>query len=128
MSQLNFKNFLILLFHAFIIWALCGMTISIGRSITTMEMTLLIHLIAAPIITMLVSIFYFKKYNFTSPLVTAIIFLAFVIIMDAGIVATFLEKSYEMFRSIIGTWIPFVLIFLSASLTGILINRKEQTK
>jgi len=128
MSRLNFKNFLILLFHAFIIWALCGMTISIGRSITTIEMTLLIHLIAAPVITMLVSIVYFKKYNFTPPMITATIFLTFVVIMDAGIVAPFFEKSYAMFQSLIGTWIPFVLIFISAYFTGIIINRKEKSK
>jgi len=31
-----------------------------------------------------------------------------------------LERSFEMFRSVIGTWMPFGLIFLAAWIAGLL--------
>jgi hypothetical protein len=39
-------------------------------------------------------------------------------VMDAGIVAPVFEKSYVMFKSVLGTWIPFILIFLATYITG----------
>ncbi len=124
MKKLNFQRIIIVLIHALIIWALCGVTIVVGRSITTIGTTLIIHAIAAPIFAFVVSLFYYKKFNYTSPIWTAIIFLIVVIAMDAGLVAPVFEKSYEMFKSILGTWIPFLLIFLSTYITGIIIKRK----
>ena len=111
MTKLNFKQIIIVLIHAFIVWALCGGTIAIGRSITTIELTLIIHAIGAPIFASIVAIVYYKKLNYTSPFWTAFIFLLFIIAMDAGLVAPVFEKSYRMFRSILGTWIPLSLIF-----------------
>jgi hypothetical protein len=29
------------------------------------------------------------------------------------------ERSFAMFRRVLGTWLPFALIFLSTSLTGV---------
>ena len=49
MSKLNLKHIGILTLHAFILWGLCGATIGIGRSVTSMENTLIIHAIGAPI-------------------------------------------------------------------------------
>jgi hypothetical protein len=124
MSKLNFKKVIIVLIHAFIVWALCGATIAIGRSVTTMGTTLIIHAILAPIFAFLVGMAYYKKFNYTSPILTACIYLLFVIVMDAGLVAPVFERSYAMFRSILGTWIPFSLIFLSTYITGIIKIRK----
>ena len=123
MNKLEFKKIIIVLIHAIIVWGLCGATISIGRSVTTMGTTLIIHAIVAPIFAFIVSLFYYKKFNYTTPIWTAIIFLLVVIAMDAGLVAPVFEKSYDMFRSMLGTWIPFTLIFLSTYLTGLIIRR-----
>jgi hypothetical protein len=125
MNTSNLKKIIIVLSHAFIVWALCVATIAIGRSFMSMELTLIIHAIAAPIFAALVSLDYYKKFHYTTPLQTAFIFLLFVIAMDAGLVAPFFEKSYEMFRSILGTWVPFVLIFLSTFITGLTVKKKE---
>ena len=125
MNTSNFKKIIIVLSHAFIVWALCGATIAIGRSFMSVELTLIIHAIAAPIFAALVSLDYYKKFHYTTPLQTAFIFLLFVIAMDAGLVAPFFEKSYEMFRSILGTWVHFVLIFLSTFITGLTVKKKE---
>lgn len=125
MDKINFKKIIIVLIHAFIVWALCGATIGIGRSVTTMELTLIIHAIGAPVFAALVSLFFYKKFNYTTPLQTAFIFLFFVIAMDAGLVAPVFEKSYDMFKSILGTWIPFTMIFLSTLVTGLSIEKKK---
>jgi len=125
MNTSSLKKIIIVLSHAFIVWALCGATIAIGRSFMSMELTLIIHAIVAPIFAALVSLDYYKKFSYTTPLQTAFIFLLFVIAMDVGLVAPVFEKSYEMFRSILGTWVPFVLIFLSTFITGLTVKKKE---
>jgi hypothetical protein len=38
--------------------------------------------------------------------------------MDFFVVSLMIEKSFDMFKSLIGTWIPFVLMFLSILLVG----------
>lgn len=122
---MNLKKIIIILIHAFILWVLCGATIGIGRSIFSMESTLIIHAIGAPIFAALISLFYYKKFNYTTPSQTAIIFLLFVIVMDTGLVAPVFEKSYDMFKSVIGTWIPFILIYISTYITGLIVNGKD---
>lgn len=117
------KKFFIILIHGLIIWALCGASVVIGRSLVSMETTLIIHLILAPVFAGIVSLIYFKKFNYTSPLQTALIFLSIIIIFDAGLVAPVFEKSYEMFFSPLGTWIPFILIFTATFLTGTFIKK-----
>jgi hypothetical protein len=123
MDKLTPKKVVIVLIHSFIIGVLCGATIGIGRSITTIELTLIIHVIAAPIFAALISLFYYRKFNYTTPLQTAGIFLLFIMAMDAGLVAPVFEKSYEMFKSVLGTWIPFAVIFSSTYVTGLILKR-----
>ncbi len=108
----------IFLIHAFIGWALCGATMKIGLATTTENNALIVHAIAAPIFFGIITYIYYKKFKYTSPLQTAVGFTAFVILMDFFIVAPIFEQSYEMFYSILGTWIPFLLTFISTYLTG----------
>lgn len=114
-----------LLLGSFIGWALCGAVIFIGRTYLSEQTTLIIHAVAAPVFFFIISLIYFKKFNYTTPLLTALIFVTFVIFMDAFVVALFIEKSFDMFTSILGTWIPFALIFLSTYLTGLFVNLKK---
>ena len=125
-SPLTLKKLLVILLHAFVLWGLCGATIGIGRSIVSMELTLIIHAIGAPLFAILVSLVYYKKFNYTTPLQTALIFLLFIIAMDAGLVAPVFEKSYDMFTSALGTWIPFALIFLSTLMTGLMVKKNAE--
>ena len=94
-----------------------------GQAVTTIDNALLIHAIGAPFVFALVSFIYFKKLNYTTPAITAIIFVAIVILMDFFIVSLIIEKSFDMFLSPIGTWIPFALIFTSTYLTGIMVRK-----
>jgi len=97
----------------------------IGMAVTSLEKALVIHAIAAPIFFTGVSLLYFSKFNFTTPLQTASIFVALVIAMDFFLVAMLINRSFEMFTSLLGTWIPFALIFLSTWLTGLLVNQRK---
>jgi hypothetical protein len=115
---MNLRKLIIILVHAFIGWALCAATMGIGMATTSLENTLVLHAIGAPIFFLIVSLIYFNKFNYTTPLQTAIIFVSFVIAVDLFVVGLLINKSLEMFASLLGTWIPFALIFTSTYLTG----------
>jgi hypothetical protein len=121
MEGINLKKVVVFLIHAFIGWALCGAIMFIGMEITTEQNALIAHAVGAPIIFAAISLVYFNKFNYTSPIQTAIGFVAFVIFMDATVVAMLIEKSFEMFASLLGTWIPFGLLFLATYITGSLV-------
>jgi hypothetical protein len=118
MTGMNIKKAAVIFAHAIVGWGLCGAIIGIGRNITTMDNTLIIHAIGVPIIFGLLSLLYFSKFHYTTPLQTAGIFVSFAILMDFFVIAMFVEKSFVMFASILGTWIPFALIFLTPYLVG----------
>lgn len=90
----------------------------IGMAVTTLENAQIIHAIGAPIFFFAVSWNYFTKFDYSSPAATAGFFVAFVVAMDVIVVALIVERSFEMFTSLLGTWIPFALIFASTYLTG----------
>ena len=118
MGDLTFLKILTILIFPFIGWAICGAIMMIGPKFMSMERTLVIHAIGAPAAFAVLSVIYFQKFNYTSPFVTAVIFLSFVIIVDLVLVVPVFEKSFAMFKSVLGTWIPFALIFLAIWLTG----------
>ena len=113
------KRTAIVLAHAFIGWVLCAATMGIGMAVTTLQAALIIHAIGAPIFFTVVSYVYFTRFNYTRPLQTALIFVGFVIVVDFLVVALLINKSMGMFGSLLGTWIPFALIFASSLATGL---------
>jgi len=119
MDKLNIRKLIVILVHSLVGWALCGATMGIGMAVTYLENALIIHAIAAPIIFAIISLIYYRKFNYNTPLHTAIVFVSLVVFMDVFFVAFLIEKSFEMFTSILGTWIPFALIFISTYLTGL---------
>jgi hypothetical protein len=125
---MNVRKVIVVLVHAFIGWALCAATMGIGMAITSIDNALIIHAIAAPIFFFFLSLIYFMKFNYTTPFQTAIIFVSFVITVDFFLVALMINKSLDMFTSLLGTWIPFALIFLSTFLTGLYIVRSNKSK
>lgn len=118
------RKLIITLIHAFIGWFLCAATMGIGMATTSLENTLVIHAIGAPIFFSIISYNFFKKYNFWAPIKTALFFVSFVILVDFFVVALIINKSLNMFTSLLGTWIPFLLIFFSTYFTGLLVNKK----
>jgi hypothetical protein len=122
---MNARKYFVILVHAFIGWMLCAATMGIGMAVTSLNNALIIHAILAPIFFAGISWIYFRKFNYTSPLQTATIFIAFVIAMDFFVVAMIINRSFDMFASLLGTWIPFALIFTSTYMTGIFVTRNS---
>jgi len=116
------KKTIVILVHAFVIWALCRVTMGICMAITSLDNSTIVHAILAPIIAAIVSLIYFNKFNYTTALQTAIIFVAFIIIVEF-FVALLINKSLDMFLSPLGTWIPFILIFSATYLTGLFLKK-----
>jgi hypothetical protein len=123
---MNTRKVLVLLAHAFIGWAFCTATMLIGMATMSIDNALIVHAAAAPVIFTLISIVYFKRFNYTSPLSTALVFVSFVILVDFFLIALVINRSLEMFASPLGTWIPFALIFSSTYVTGKLITGSPQ--
>jgi len=116
----------IILGHALIGWIYCGTLIGIGRQFMSMQTTLVMHAIGAPLGFIIISLHYFKRFAFTSPLQAAFLFLAVVIAMDVFVVAMLIEKSFAMFASPLGTWLPLALIFSSTHMTGVICKHGEK--
>lgn len=69
----------------------------VGMIATTMENTLILHAIGAPLFFALLSLIYVSYFNYTSPLRMAILFLTLVVTVDFFLVALVINKSLEMF-------------------------------
>ena len=121
---MSIRKLVTILVHAFVGWALCAATMGIGMATMSLQNALIIHAIGAPIFFTGVSLIYFKKFNYTTPLQTAIFFVGFVIAADFFVVALLINRSLEMFASLLGTWIPFAFIFTSTYVTGWYTGRK----
>src|SRR5271166_3076332 len=105
---------------ALVLWGACGGIIAIGRRLWSIDTTLRVHLIAAPIIAFLVAAAHRALAPEFDPLLRAAAITIIVMLLDALVVAPFFERSYGMFRSVIGTWLPFVAIFTAAWAAGVL--------
>ena len=116
------KSTAIILAHAFVGWALCAAAIGIGFAVTTEFNALVIHAVAAPVFFSLLSLNYFRKYHFTTPMRTAAYFIGFTVTVDLVLVAGIIQRDFGMFGSVLGTWIPFVLIFVSTYAVGRLVQ------
>ena len=118
MSTLRSHQVVVILLLGLLGWALCGAIMFVGMAVTTIETTLIAHAVGAPLIFGLISWFYFSSLHYTGPLATALVFVGIVVFMDVFFVAMVINRSFEMFTSPLGTWIPFALIFLATYITG----------
>jgi hypothetical protein len=124
--KLRFRHIAAILALALLGWALCGAVMFAGMSLFSMDTALVVHAIAAPIIFCAISWFYFSRLGYTTPATTAVVFTLTVVLMDFFLVALIINRNLDMFRSLLGTWIPFGLIFLSTYLTGLAVKPKRR--
>jgi hypothetical protein len=110
---------LYLLGLALVLWSVCGATMAIGRKVWGLEVTLRIHLAVAPVVAFLVATVHSLLVPEFDPMLRAAVMTGVVIVLDAVLVAPLFERSYAMFHSLIGTWIPFVFIFLASWAAGL---------
>jgi len=119
---MSLSQIAITIVHALVGWGLCGATMGIGLAKTSLDRALLIHALAAPIIFGVVTWVYFSYFAYVAPLTTAATFVAIVMAMDFLVVGLMIERSLAMFKSILGTWLPFALIFGSTYIVARLLR------
>jgi hypothetical protein len=91
-------------------WAICGGTVAVGRQLFSLETTLVVYAIVAPLLFGVLVRHYFSRFRPAGPLTTALALVGIVAGLDALVVAPVFEQSYAMFASPLGTWIPFASI------------------
>ncbi|MEJ2007617.1 MAG: hypothetical protein P8Z30_05560 [Acidobacteriota bacterium] len=123
MPAASAKSIGITLAYALAGWALCGLVMFAAMAVTTLPHALIGHALAAPVIFAAVSFIYFRRPGSWSPLTAAAAFVGVVMAMDLLVVALLIEKSFDMFKSLGGTWLPFLLIFVSTWMTGLALKR-----
>ena len=102
-----------------IVWAACGGVIAGGRRVWTMQTTLVVHLFAAAAFAFAAASAHAWLAPDFDPVVRAAAMTALIVALDALVVAPLFERSYAMFRSALGTWIPFAAIFLASWAAGV---------
>lgn len=106
-----------------LLWGACGTVMSIGRRLFSLDTTLRVHLVAAPAMAFLVSAIHTRIDPAFGAVSRAAVLTCLVVTLDLLVVAPFFERSFAMFRSLIGTWIPFALIFAASFAAGVLVAR-----
>lgn len=112
------KKWSTLLAHALLVWAICGAIMFVGMAVTTMPVTLTVHAIGAPLASGHMALRYHGKHGHFPPVWVAAFFVATALFVDFFLVAMLVERSFEMFTSFFGLWLPMILIFLAAYLAG----------
>ncbi len=72
----------VIVVFALVGWALCAAAIAIGFAVTTQTVALIVHAIVAPVVFAGLSRVYFTRFAYTTPLVTAMLFLGIVAALD----------------------------------------------
>jgi hypothetical protein len=113
--------------HAFVIWVT---VMGIGMMIISIDNTstgsLLLYISTPIVISALVTTIYFRWFGYTSPLKTAAIFVFTTILLDLLIVAMIIMRNIDIFYSALDTWIPFLFIFITSYLAGMLFKRADR--
>ena len=112
--------------HALLGWALCGVTIALGRAFTTLPRALLYHAVAAPVLLAAIAFSYAFWFGYVGPLPAAAFFTGVVLAMDLLIVAPFIERSFAMVQSAVGFWIPVGSIFVASWIAGVASRRTRR--
>jgi hypothetical protein len=104
-------------------WMACGVVFALARTGLGVEAAIWIHLVAAPFIGGAATLLLWKHPRHPGILGTAAALAGTAALLDAVLVAPFLERSFAMFASPLGTWIPLALIFVAGATTGALLTR-----
>ena len=110
-----------LILLALALWAACGGVIAIGRRLWTLQTTLVVHLFAAAAFAFAAAAGHKAVAPDFDVVGRAAAMTGLIVALDALVVAPLFERSYAMFRSAFGTWIPFAAIFLASWAAGALL-------
>jgi proline iminopeptidase len=104
-------------------WMACGATFGLARSALGVDAAIWIHLVAAPVIGAVATFLLWDDPRHPGIVGTAATIAGTAALLDAIVVAPFLEQSYAMFGSLAGTWIPLLFIFAASAATATLLAR-----
>ena len=111
---MNSRKTAIILAHVFIGWALER----VMGAITTWTSSFF-YTLGAVLIFVVVSWIYFKKFNYTTPWLTGIVFTGIIMAANFFEVAFLNNRFLELYASLPQTWLRFALIFVAIYLTGL---------
>lgn len=118
------KKTLVIILFSLIGWSFTTAFFYTGINYLPFDTVLLLHAVFSTVMFFVLSIIYFKYLFYTSPLFTSISFLIVIILMDIFITSNTIEKDYAIFRNLLRTWIPYILIFDFVYLTGFYFRKK----
>ncbi|MBR9997586.1 MAG: hypothetical protein KFF73_01385 [Cyclobacteriaceae bacterium] len=121
----NFSKIIAILSFGTIGWVLSGLIFYFARMFLGNYLAVLVHFVFSPLAFIGLSYLYFRYINITSSLITAAFVTGIVIGLDFFVIGLLIEKNFRIFTSIMGTWLPFLLIFLSVFLTGLNFNDRS---
>ena len=104
--------------HAVAGWSVCAAIMAGLLTVTSVTAAITVHTIAAPLVFAAIAKHYFGARGARAALPVALAFTAIVAALDLAIVAALIQRSFAMFGSIGGTWLPLALIFLATWATG----------
>ena len=121
---MNIRKPIIILVHALLGWALwvAAMLIYGRGTISCYGWCFVFSTTLLPLFFVILSLIYFKKFNYTTPFLTAILFTGFLIV-GFLVVELLLGSLNEFARTFENLWISLALIFVSTYLTGVLTLR-----
>lgn len=111
-----------LLAHGLAGWALCALamlTLLQGVSVAT---AVVLHAVAAPLIFAAIATHYFRPRGAREPLSVALSWAIIVAALDLVVIAGIVRHDFSMFQSVVGTWLPFLLILLVTWATGVMMS------
>ncbi len=121
------RQFSSLITHAFLGWCWSGALTGLGQLLISLETLLIIHTFLGPLGIGLLAWRFHQNFPGIQPLNTACWFTGIIIFLNVVLTAPFFENSFSIFSSIIGTWLPFILIFGAVYLAGYLSIRKAHS-
>ncbi len=110
----------VLLGFAVAVWAFCGAIMGIGPLFMPMNTTLVVHAIGGPLGAAVAAWIYTRMFGFTGPVVTAAAFVGTALFLDFFLVSMIIMRSFEMFSSFVGLWLPMALIFVASALAAVI--------
>jgi len=111
-----------------IAWGACGLVFGGARALWGMEIALWLHLGAAPLIAYTATLCLWNNPRHPRPVPAAALLIGTVFCLDLLLVAPFFERSFRMFESLLGTWLPMSLIAITSLLTGFLLSMPAERR
>jgi hypothetical protein len=105
-------------------WLACGLSFVAGRAALGVNAAIAIHLVTAPLAAAAATRLLWRHPRHPGIAATALTLAGTAALLDAIVVAPFLERSYAMFSSPAGTWIPLALILLASAATAARLPRR----